>query len=70
MTSQVVQCRFTRAALCVSGVTDGITDYPVLHAYHTVSNTLSNPQHVLINSSDADIFRFKHTIPNAYMFIH
>ena len=65
MTSQVVQRRFTRAVLCVSGVIDGITDHPVLHVYHPVSNTLSNPEHdiVLINFSNADTFRFKHTIP-------
>ena len=40
MTSQVGQRLFTRAILCVSGVVDGITDHPVLHAYMCVPSCL------------------------------
>ena len=37
--------------------------------YRPVCNFLSNPEHVLINSSNAATFRFKHTIPDAHMYI-
>lgn len=40
MTSQVGQRLFTRAILFVSGVVDGITDHPVLHAYMSVPSCL------------------------------